>query len=264
MRFLRAFLLFLITVMLFLVAFNYSAAGIWKIPATDPVLTWLKMIKWPPMVTAMDKLKDPMIQRALWGSAAGLVALVWLMSLMLLRGRGKAIQARTNDGEVVLVHPGALLKFVHHQVKNHPAVVWHKVKIRQKGSRGISIWVMANVRPVDSLPNIRWQLEEAIRQGFSQILGIEKLDDVTIIIGLDEKTMGTRPGPAGKPEAKPEPPIRGPLESAAAARYQDAIPRSKNEIANEEVMELPGGGTLSYREPVSDGNAGPYPPETEK
>lgn len=255
MRFLRAFVLFLITVILFLVAFNFSAAGLWKIP-NDPVMTWLKEIKWPPLVTGMTKLKDPTLQRELWGAAAGLVVLVWLMSLMLWRGRGKAIHARTNDGEVVLVHPGALLKFVHHQVKTHPAVVWHKVRIRQKGNRGISIWVMANVRPIDSLPNIRWQIEEAIRNGFSQVLGIEKLDDVTIIIGLDEKTMNTRPGPTGKPEPKPEPPVRGPLETAAAAtRWQAPLP-GKNAVVNEEVMELPDGGTLSYREPLNDGGTG--------
>jgi hypothetical protein len=157
--------------------------------------------------------------------------LIWFLSIFLWQGRTRALHVTTTGGEALLIHPGALIKFVKLQVASHPAVVSQRVRVRHKTPGGIAVWIMATVQPVDSLPNIKHQLEEMILTGMRQVLGIDRLDELTIIIGLDEKNLQHRPGPAGTPEPKPEPPVRGPLERAVAEPETETMPQSEPPIA---------------------------------
>lgn len=208
MRPFRALLHFLITLSLFLIAVNAVFSGWWIFPP-DPIQNFITNF----LVPAQD-LSRNFVWRAIWAGVLVAIVLYWLLGLLLFKRRPKALQVRTAGGEMMLMHPGALLKFVRLQVESHPAVVSQRVKVRQKGSRGLSVWVWVNVRPIDSLPAIKHQIEESIRNGFSQVMGIEKIDEITTVIGLDEKSLTQRPGPALKAEPRPEPPVRGSLEAS--------------------------------------------------
>lgn len=206
MRIFRGILIFLATVILFLTAFNYAASGLWGLP-THPVVNWLER-----GVSSPEKLNPPVVWRTFWAATGALTVGIWLISIFLWQSRSRALPVRTTNGELVLIHPGALIKFVRLQVESHPAVVAHRARVRQKGREGLAVWVMATVRTVDTLENIKRQLEEKIRSGFAQVLGIDHIDELTVVIGLDEKNLTQRPGPSGAAAPKPEPPLRGPLE----------------------------------------------------
>lgn len=225
MRFLRAFLIFWATVILFLTAFNFAAGGLWGLPG-HPVGAW--MTRW---LVRPETLARPEVWRLLWALTALLVVLIWLLTIFLWQGRTRALHVTTTSGEELLIHPGALIKFVKLQVESHPAVVSQRVRVRQKTPGGIAVWIMATVQPIDSLVSIKHQIEEMILFGLRQVLGIDRLDELTIIIGLDDKNLQHRPGPAGTPEPKPEPPVRGPLERAVAEPDAEPIPQPEPPVA---------------------------------
>lgn len=218
MRVFRGILIFLATVILFLTAFNFAASGLWGLPA-HPVVNWLEHT-----VSTPEKLNPPVVWRTFWAVAGAVSVAIWLISIFLWQTRSRALPVHTTHGELVLIHPGALIKFIKLQVESHPAVVAHRARVTQKGREGLAIWVMATVRTVDTLENIKRQLEDKIREGFAQVLGIDRLDELTIVIGLDEKNLTQRPGPAGAPPPKPEPPIRGPLERVDEGALRNAEP----------------------------------------
>lgn len=217
MKLLRSFLIFCATLALFLVAFNDAASGIWGLPQRP---TWAALTR----LVSPATLARPDFTRALGNAGVLLVLLIWLLSAFLWRRRPHPFQLRTPEGELLLIHPAAVIKFVHLQVESHPAVISHKVKVRQKAGRALSIAVMVYVQPMDSLPNIKRQVEQSIRSGFSRVLGIDKIEELTIVIGLDDKTISHRPGPAGTPEPKPEPPLRAALEPEPAPPAPAAPP----------------------------------------
>lgn len=201
MRILRSFLLFLITVILLLTAVDFAASDVWGL-APHPVTQWVG--RW----LGAERLANPWVWRTFWIAAALLVAAVWLITIALWRRRTRPLSVRTSAGETVLIHPGALLKFVRLQVEGHPAVVAQRARVRQRPG-GLGVWIAVSVQLIDSLPNIKHQLEERIRTGFAQVLGIDRLDELTIVISPDERSLHHRPGPTGTPEPKPEPPLRG-------------------------------------------------------
>lgn len=215
MKALRSLLLFLVQLVLALAAINFIFADTARFPR-GPILQ-LVMDHFVSESALTSTVVGAPVWRLFWIAVFLLLALYWVVGYLVWRHRPRAIQVQTSSGESLLIHPGAILKFVRLQVASHPAVASHKVKIRQKGNRGLSIWTWVNVRPIDSLPAIKRQLEDSIREGFSQVMGIEKIDDVTIIIGLDEKSLNNRPGPAVAPEPKPEPPLRSRMEEPAPA-----------------------------------------------
>jgi hypothetical protein len=175
-----------------------------------PYQTWV-VARVPARLVAMPGTS---LHSIYWVVALLLPLLYWVATLAIWRRRPPAVRVRTAGGDNLLIHPGAILKFVRRQVEDHPAVVSQKVRVRQSGTRGISITVYINVRPIQSLVTIKNELEASIREGFSQVMGIEKIDDIAIVIGLDDKSLNNRPGPQGEPAAKPEPPARGALTAA--------------------------------------------------
>ena len=235
MRPLRSLVQFFIQLILALIAIDAILSNLWGF-SQNPVRNLIGYYLVP---TA--PLSQNLAWRSLWVAVLLLVVLYWVLSLAIWRKRPRAIQVRTSGGETMLIHPGALLKFVRLQVENHPAVVSQKVKVRQKGSRGLSVWALVNVQPIDSLPTIKRQLENSIRDGFAQVMGIEKIDEVTIVIGLDEKSLTRRPGPSARPEPKPEPPVRGMIEEEAptddVGEARPWEPTSKTEIRRAEDTE---------------------------
>lgn len=160
-----------------------------------------------------------------------LVALYVVTSLVIWMSKPKAMRVRTSSGETLLIHRGALIKFVRLRVEAHPAVVTQKIRVNQAGSRGLAVTANVNVRPIQSLPSISRQLESSIRDGFAQVMGIEKIDRIDVILGLDEKSMGTGPGVDTPARPEPEPPVKGALTHTPAdeddyipARRVDAEP----------------------------------------
>jgi hypothetical protein len=135
-------------------------------------------------------------------------------------GRHKGIRVKTVEGETMLLNPASLNSFVKVQVENHPSVVAHNLRVKQSGSKGLSVSGSVTVQPTRSLPEIEYELVTLIRQGFERVMGIKKINDVTLVLSVTKKDM-QRMTAAGKPPQGPrkaiEAPVKSPLPEAAAA-----------------------------------------------
>ena len=235
MKLLRFIILAVLQIILILIALD-ALFSEWGRFGKDPLQQFITAHVVPLSVQA-----DPFVWRSLWFIVLLLILCYWGSVISIWRRRPKALQVRTSGGEELLIHSGALQKYVRLQVENHPAVVSQKIRIRQRGSRGLSIWLWVNVQPIESLPTIKRQLEDSIRNGFAQVLGIEKIDEITIVIGLDEKNLTRRPGPVGTPEPQPEPPARGTLDEPPAKSQPDDMPSwgsaTEKDPGNDEASE---------------------------
>ena len=189
-----------------------------------------------PVYSALPELLKPVtpLSRMCFWLAFGLLPILYVVTnLAIWRRRPRAFRVRTAEGDTILIHPGAIINFVRQSIESHPAVVSQRVRVRQLGSRGVAVRATVNVQPTESLPRIHRQLEQSIREGFSEVLGIEKIDEITIIMGLDEKNMNRRPGATRTPKAKPEPPTRGALDPEPTITAQ--IPPPSDAVESSET-----------------------------
>ncbi|MCL5269347.1 MAG: Hsp70 family protein, partial [bacterium] len=221
MRALRYLLQVAIHAALFLVALDVILSGVWGL-ADHPMLVLLGRVGAP---------TGPMACYVYWVVALLLPPACWLVQWAIWTRRPAALQVRTSAGDALLIHRGALIKFVRAQVESHPAIVSQRVRVRQIGARGISIKINVSVVPTSSLPEIKRQIESSIRDGFAQVLGIEKIDRIDIVLDLSETDLKTHPGPAGHPAPPSEPPVRGSLTPAPSPR--DETGRTQELLFNE-------------------------------
>lgn len=139
--------------------------------------------------------------------------LSWILLLLRWGSRGpRAFEVRTSSGESILIHPGAIANFASARIEDHPAVSRHTIKVRQSGGKRIALVAQVRLAPNHSWVEASRQIEQSIRDGFAQVMGIEKIDKIELILGQDRKDMMVRPGPAGRAEAAPEAPVRGALD----------------------------------------------------
>lgn len=205
MRFLRKLFLLVIVIFFLLYALDRALQGMfgWGAhPIFDPILASLPDTVYP---------FTDLTRRIIWGVIFAFVLIYILLFLSTFKPRPNVLRVRTIQGDTMLLEPGAITKFVRLQIENHPAVVDHKVRVRASGSRGIAVKAKVSVRPIDSLPAIKQELEATIREGFERVIGIEKIDEISLIMGLDEKSLNEQPGPRLTPRPKPEAPVRGEL-----------------------------------------------------
>jgi hypothetical protein len=242
LRIIQKLLLFVIFVIVLAIGLNFTLADVWRF-GHNPVLR--------PLLPLMPWLDDPAFtadNRLFWFAVAMMPLVYWGAAYALWQRQPGAFRVQAAEGETLLLEPGALTKFARQQIEAHPAVVAQKVRVRQSGSRGLSITARVSVRPIQSLPSIRAGLEKAIRNGFSQVMGVEKIDEVSIIIGLDDRSMTQRPGVGGRPDPAPEAPVRSALPATAPA----AIPAPR--AADDDRREVRVAGIASdEREFAADG-----------
>jgi hypothetical protein len=231
MRFLQRLLLVLTLLFVFVYGLNRGLSGRF---GAHPILRHVPVVKtWVVAIAPTTEAPTgsvqpgnvPILKRhedLFWLGTAMIPILYGLLGIVAWRRRPGAFRVQSTQGEVLLLEPAALIKFARVLVENHPAVVTHKVKVRQSGGKGLSITARVSVRPIQSLPAIRASLEQAIRDGFSRVMGIEKIDEIRIILGLDERSLGQRPGSNEEPEPRPEPPTRATL-SPASPETTDAM-----------------------------------------
>ena len=145
MKILRLLCLILIHLLVVFLALNVLFSGTLGLSA-DPVLSWIP-----------DKLRPsgPWVRKFYWAAALLLPVLYWICSFVIWKGSPRALTVKSRDGGTMLIHPGALQTFVRIQLENHPAVVSHKIDVRQSGSKGISVTAMVNVEPIASLYEIK-------------------------------------------------------------------------------------------------------------
>ncbi|HOE97587.1 MAG TPA: alkaline shock response membrane anchor protein AmaP [Candidatus Sumerlaeota bacterium] len=181
-----------------------------------------------------------------WSAALLVPLLYWIAAAASWKQRRRSIAVLSSDGEVMLLHPAALHKFVRHQIETHPAVVSHKVDVRESGNKGIAISAVVNVEPIASLNAIKNDLQRSIRDGLEQVMGISKIDDIRIVLGLDEKSITRRPGPERRPKARIEPPMRArraaeatPAPSPPPASPAPPVSEESGVIPMREVEETP-------------------------
>lgn len=238
MRFLRSLVLFVILLLVLVVGLDYTLSGVGELqehPVLEPFLGLLPVLYTDEHTTQW---------RLFWAGVAFLPVLYWLIGLFIWQQRPTAFRVQSGSGEVMLLESGALIKFARMQVESHPAVVWHKVKLRQTGNKALSVIVRVRVRPIQSLPEIRAGLENSIRRGFAQVMGVENIDEVRIIMGFDEQSLNQRPGVTTPAEEAPEPPQRSQLAreaAAATAATTVALPVQREGEPEEIVLRRPAG-----------------------
>lgn len=219
MRFLRGVMLSLLLLIALTVASNRLLTGLWNL-GENPVI--VRLLGWMP--DWIYPLQKPLNGR-LW--AAGILALLavyWALCMAIWWRRPRPMRVRTLSGGTMLVNPGAVIKFVKMQIDGHPAVISSRVRVRQTGSSNLAVGASIDIQPIESLPVIDEQIKAAVRNGLSQVMGIEKIDEITLLLDIDQKNIALKPGPATEPEPEPPPPPRAPL-------YDDSKPEPAPDLA---------------------------------
>lgn len=200
----------LIQIIIFAMALNGAIYGWERFGlGADPVLKFLAI---PEYGTIWSRV---------WWIAVGILPVaVWVTTFMKWRRRPPAIQVRTSEGETMLVHPGALVKLVRHQIDLCDAIARQRVNVYQSSNKGISVKGRISVKHLESLPQVKRELEDNIREGFRTLMGIEKIDKIVLILDFDQKSLDDTEPDHKHVETvapKPEPPVRGGLEDDAIA-----------------------------------------------
>ena len=230
MALIRKLLVLGICLLVVLLAMDRLLAGVGDLgprPVTtflDQLVPWMNMEEW-----------GPVTRQALWTAILLMPLVYWLACLVSMKRQPAAYTLATVEGEPIMISPAAVLKFARLQVEQHPAVVSSKVKVAPAGGQGVSVWAQVTVRPIDSLPAIRGQLEQAVRDGFVQVMGIAKVDRVTVVLDFDERDLAHRPGSKARAEPAPEVPVRGVMEREEAALAGPVGAVAATEVAATEV-----------------------------
>ncbi len=249
MKFLRGATLSLILLVVLTLASDRTLTGLWNL-GDNPVI--VRMLGWMP--DWLYPLQRPLNGR-LW--AAGilvLLAVYWALCLALWWRRPKPLRVRTLSGGTMLLNPGAIIKFVKTQIDGHPAVLSSRVRVRQTASTSLAIGASINVQPIESLPVIDEQIKAAVRDGLSRVMGVEKIDEITLLLDIDQKNIALEPGPAAEPEPEPAPPARAALLPNEPAEIEPEPPTPPAEPAGGEIHF--GGAAAEEPEPA--------PPEDER
>ena len=204
------FLAIQIIMLLILLAGINAFLGRWGVWGPDPMLQILP-------ASVIESIHSCPL--CYWWALVGLVLLYWLSSWAVMRRCGRALNIMTNSGEAIRIHPGALLKFIRQQLAGHPAIVSHALQVRQSGAHGLAIGGTIGFRAIDSLPTIKRQVEELIRQGFSQVMGIEKIDRIDVAWDIDDKDLTPKPARMQPIEPPPEPPLKSETEPSVAPSF---------------------------------------------
>lgn len=242
MKFLRGITLGLLLLIVLTVASNRLLTGLWNL-GENPVIA--RLAGWMP--DWIYPLQKPLNTR-LW--AAGilvLLAVYWVLCMAIWWRRPRPMRVRTLSGGTMLINPGAVIKFVKSQIDGHPAVISSRVRVRQTGSTSLAVSASINVQPIESLPVIDEQIKAAVRNGLSQVMGVEKIDEITLLLDIDQKNIALKPGPATEPEPEPAAPPRAPLfeeskpepEPAAASPIEPAHEIHFDEPAKEALEPAP-------------------------
>lgn len=216
MKVLRGLVLSILLLIVLAVSANRFIGGLWNL-GPDPILT--RLLGWMP--AWMSPLGAGALAPRLW--AAGILLLLtvyWVLCLAVWTRRPKPLRVRTVSGGSMLIHPGAILKFIKIQIDGHPAVISSRVRVRQTGASNLAVNAAISVQPIESLPVIDEQIKQAVRDGLSQVMGIEKIDDITLLLDIDEKNLALKPGPESEPEPEPVPPARAPLAEEPQVRIE--------------------------------------------
>ena len=209
MKTIRFLTIQIIMVLIFLAGID-AFLGRWGVWGPDPLLQAL------PASVVESVHACPLCY---WWALMGLALLYWLSSWAVMRRRGRALNIMTNTGEAIKIHPGALLKFIRLQLQDHPAIVSQALHVRQSGANGLSITGTIGFRAIDSLPTIKRQVESTIRRGFSQVMGIEKIERIDVAWDIDDKDLSPKPPRTYPIEPSPEPPMKAGSEPSGGASF---------------------------------------------
>lgn len=235
MKFLRGVTLSLLLLTVLTVASNILLAGTWKL-GDDPVIA--RLFNWAP--DWLYPLQSPFNTKIWAAGILALLAIYWVLCMAIWWRRPRPLRVRTLSGGTMLLNPGAIIKFVKNQIDGHPAVISSRVRVRQTGSTSLAIGASINVQPIESLPVIDEQIKAAVRGGLSQVMGVEKIDEITLLLDIDQRNIALKPGPAVQPEPEPVPPARAPLFSEEKVRIEtEPAPATSVEPAREIHFEEP-------------------------
>ncbi|MCE5229938.1 hypothetical protein LLG95_10125 [bacterium] len=219
MKFLRALSLTLLLLGVLAVALDRLLSGLWGL-GVNPILG--RLFAWSP---ALINPLTSALNAQLWAAAAlMLLAIYWVLCVTIWLSRPRPLRVRTLSGGTMLIHPGAIIKFVKMQIDSHPAVISSRVRVRQTGNSNLAVGATINVQPIESLPVIDEQIKVAVRDGLSQVMGIEKIDEITLLLDIDQKNISLKPGPSAEAEPEPIPPARASLHAGQKAGTAEAAP----------------------------------------
>jgi hypothetical protein len=173
---------------------------------------------------------DPEVK---YGKLLTQIVLVVLVGLPVFYWMGRVIGAmhlkrdvlkvKTPDGHTMLLNPSSMKMFVKVQLDSHQDVVSHSIKVAQVGSHGLRINGYVDVESVRSLPEIEAELVALLKSSFQKIMGIDRVEDIKLIMGLPKKSLKRFSAIEGTPAAAPEAPIRGTLDLSEAETEQEPV-----------------------------------------
>lgn len=179
----------------------------------------------PPVTEgAFDWRPSPLGKNLFWVGVLLLPPLYWLLTIRLYQRNHGTLTVKTHSGDAIQFQLGAIEEFVHTQVKAHPGVLSHSVRVWQNRAGATLVNLAIKVKPIDSVPEIHRQVKELLRDGLVNVLGIENVGAINVeikrVLGGPRRTSG----PQVTPEPAPEAPIRARLDEPTAT---DPIPHAE-------------------------------------
>lgn len=212
MRIIRFLILVLMQFLLFAIGFVHffkhhprfqSAFGPWLNPPATP-----GAFDWRPSPLGIDIFFSFLI---------ALPAIYWLFSVLAYRRGHGTLNVHTHTGDTIQFQLGAIEEFVRTQVRNHPAVTSHAVRVWQDRGGAISVNLGIRVKPIESVPEIHRQVKEVLRDGIVNVLGIDNIGSINVEIKRVQTGPLRQTGPLKHAEPAPEPPVRAGYDHAEAA-----------------------------------------------
>lgn len=158
---------------LFLIALNGVLSGLWGF-GQDPIIGWLT--SGPAQASQSIDLGN----RLIWFAIALLPVLHWSLEVH-ASTRERSILIRTSASESIAIYSRAIVQFVENSLGEIPSILDSQVRVRQIGN-GIAIKIVVSLKPVENIPGVQSQIEQATRRKLVELLGAEKVKRISVIV----------------------------------------------------------------------------------
>lgn len=176
--------LFVMEVAVLALGLNGMLGGWWVFPK-DPILSLISPSKDSAAIVATHRGAPAVVPeavhpqaRAYW-TAFFLLPLLHWATILSVRVKRRSIPIKTTSSESISIYESAIVQFVGSALGEIPAIVGHRVRVRQLRD-GLSMRIFVKLRPVEHIPTVQSQIEDVVRRRVAELLGIQKIHEITV------------------------------------------------------------------------------------
>ncbi|GEM_PF-5400900 len=217
----------------------------WGSLETDPV--------WSILPEALRPV-TPAMTRLYW-LAALLLPVSHGLAVLAMRRREQSIVLKSSRNENLSLYRSAIVQYIGNVMAEIPAVLGHRIRVRQAGQEGLAVAIHVTLRPVDQVLALQEAIEGTIRRRLSDLLGPAKVHEIRIVV---EEFGESPPRPSAAAEGISISPPGETLRTAGGPASRRAAGGSAHEepptalIAPTAVVEAPAPREIVFTGELAD------------